>query len=176
MAFSQQDYQAIYYYLGVSATFLQAEPQIQAAINATQSQADGGSRPDSNAENYIKSLLYGSVAQTGPAGVTLGPTAQNVQFTMPATIGLIAIDQQLSTLWQLFFVQSADKEDVVLDTGRALVLLRMEGRRLAFRLARALGLRSVRADVFGSRNAMGDGPSRTETTGYPFAYDFDPID
>jgi len=157
MAYSEQDKSLIRYYVGWSATFLQAEPRLENAITSTQSAADGGARPDSNTENVIKGLIYGTAAQTGSGNlVAPGPTAQNTPFVMPATLGLLAIDQQMSTLWAVALVTSADRSEQQLDVPRAIALLRMEGRRLCYRLARALGLKSVRADVFSGRSAMGD--------------------
>jgi hypothetical protein len=156
--YSEQDKTYIRHYVGWSATFLQAEPRLENAIQSTQSLADGGVRPDSNTENYIKGIIYGTNAQTGAGGVavTPGPTAQNIPFAMPASLGLLNIDQQLSTLWAVALVTSADKGEQQLDVPRASAMLRGEGRRLCYRLARALGLKSVRADVFSGRSAMND--------------------
>jgi hypothetical protein len=155
--YSEQDRTYVRWYCGWSATFLQAEPRLENAISSTQSIADGGTRPDSNTENLIKGIIYGTNSQTGTGTVVNpGPTAQNSQFAMPASFGLLQVDQQLSTLWAVALVRSADKGEQQLDVPRAMAMLRMEGRRLAFRLARALGLKSVRVDVFSSRSAMAD--------------------
>lgn len=156
MAFSEQDRVYIRRYLGFSAIFLQADPRLEAAVTAVQSETDGGSRPDANTENEIKGLIYGTVAQGGNA-VTLGPAAQNVQFAMPATHGLIAIDQLLATMWPIAFAVNADGGEARIDTYRAMIQLRTEGRRLVHRMAKMLAT-LPRSDVFasGDTNPGGD--------------------
>ena len=161
MAFSELDRTLIRHFVGYGAIFLQAEPRLENAIQACQSQTDNGARPDSNTENYIKSLIYGAAAQTG-SPVTLGPTTQSTTFAMPPTLGLLQIEQQISNLWPIAFIQSADNRDAVLDIPRAVALLRKEGRRLAHSLARMLGMRGVRADIFSSAPVIVDDE--------PFAY------
>ena len=155
MAYSELDKSLIRHFVGYGAIFLQAEPRLDNAIIATQSQADGGGRPDSNTENYIKSLLYGSAAQAG-SPVTLGPTAQSTTFAMPATVGLLAIEQQCAQLWSIAFVTSADGQDAVIDVARGIAILRKEGRRLCHGLARMLGMRGVRADIFAQSPVIKD--------------------
>lgn len=162
MAYSELDRTFIRHYVGYGAIFLQAEPRLENAITATQSQADGGARPDSNTENYIKGLIYGTQAQAGNA-VALGPTTQSIPFAMPATQGLQAIEQQIQQLWPIAFVQKADNREAEIDVPRAVALLRKEGRRVAHGLARMLGMRGVRADIFSSAPVILDDT--------PFAYD-----
>lgn len=82
---------------------------------------------------------------------------------MPPTLGLLAIEQQISQLWPIAFINQADNKDAVLDIPRAVALLRKEGRRLAHSLARMLGMRGVRADIFSSAPVIVDDE--------PFAYD-----
>ena len=155
MAYLEADRVNIRKYLGFGAIFLQADPRLEAAITATQSVADQGARPDSSTENYIKGLIYGSsaVATVLPSP---GPIAQNQQFSQGATIGLLGIDQQLQQLWGFTFATTAGNGQARVDTWRGMVQLRAEGKRLAFTLARALGMRAVRADVFSAQGGMGD--------------------
>jgi hypothetical protein len=145
---AEQDRVQYRHFVGYGAIFMQAEPRLENAITATQSVADGGARPDSSTENYIKGLVYGTVAQIGAAaGVTPGPSVQNVQFAMPASIGLLAIEAQCSSMWGFTFAAEADGEAKI-DTYRGMIQLRAEGRRLCHALARMLGMKGVRADVF----------------------------
>lgn len=80
--------------------------------------------------------------------MTLGPTAQNVQFAAPKAQGLLTVEQLLSNLWPIAFAVNADGGEARIDTYRAMVQLRSEGRRLAHGLARMLGMIGVRADIF----------------------------
>ena len=66
---------------------------------------------------------------------------------MPATLGLLAIDSQLTAMISFTFA-AGKQDDATVDTFRGMVQLRSEGRRLANRMARMLGMRGVRADVF----------------------------
>lgn len=151
----------IRHFVGYGAIFLQAEPRLENAINATQSALDGGARPDSNTENYILGLVYGSAGQTGSA-IVPGPVSQSwADRVLPATVGLVAIEAQLSSMWGFTFASTADEAKV--DTYRGMIQLRSEGRRLAHSLARMLGMRGVRADVFSPGQAVIDDN--------PFSYD-----
>lgn len=162
MSYSEQDKTYIRHFVGYGAIFLQAEPRLENAILATQSVADDGSRPDSNTENYIKGTIYGSAAQAGSA-VTPGPTTQSTTFAMPAQLGLLSLEAQIQVMWPITFVVSSDNKEAVLDVYRGIVLLRKEGRRLCHGLARMLGMKGVRADVFSSAPVILDDD--------PFAYD-----
>jgi hypothetical protein len=66
---------------------------------------------------------------------------------MPATLGLVMIDAQLSAMWGFTFA-AGKQDDATVDTYRGMVQLCREGRRLANRLARMLGMKGVRADMF----------------------------
>jgi len=162
MAYSEQDRTYLRHFVGYGAIFLQAEPRLENAITATQSEADGGARPDSNVENYIKGIVYGSAAQAGNP-VTPGPTTQSTTFAMPAQQGLLTLEAQIQVMWPITFVQSSDNKEAVLDVFRGIVLLRKEGRRLCHALARMLGMKGVRADVFSAAPVILDDD--------PFAYD-----
>lgn len=154
MAFSELDRTWVRHYLGFSAIWLQAEPRLENAITACQSTADGGSRPDSSGENYIKAMVYGSAASTGTAGVTIGGTAQNVTFTTPAIRGLIQIESQIAQIDILLGTSAVD--EVRVDGAREMIRLRVEGRRIVYALARMLGMRGPRVDVFSSGTTTED--------------------
>lgn len=162
MAYSEQDRAYVRHFVGYGAIFLQAEPRLENAITATQSVADGGGRPDSTTENFVKGVIYGTTALPGVA-VTPGPTAQNIQFAAPPSQGLLTIEQLLSNLWPIAFAINADNGEARIDTFRAMVQLRGEGRRLAHSLARMLGMRGVRADMFA--------PAPVIIDDNPFSYD-----
>jgi hypothetical protein len=164
MAYSELDRTYVRHFVGYGSIFLQSEPRLESAITATQSLADKGSRPDSSTENYIKGLIYGSAAvctPLTPVGVTQGPLPQNVAFATPAVPGLLALEQQCSAMWGFTFAAKADEATV--DTFRGVVQLRIEGGRLCHALARMLGMKGVRANVFA--------PGPTIMDDNPFAYD-----
>jgi hypothetical protein len=152
-------------YVGYGAIFLQAEPRLENAITATQSTADLGTRPDASTENNIKGLLYGIAAVTGTqTGVTPGPVSTTgVTFAMPAIRGLLQIEATITTQDAFLGTMSADGGEVKLDAYREMVRLRQEGRRLCHQLARMLGMKGVRADIFSSSPVILDDD--------PFAYD-----
>lgn len=118
--FQESDRVQIRHFLGVGQLFLQAYPLLESAISATQSVADGGSRPDNSAELAIKALV----------------------------VDLQTIETQLKKQWNRAIAVTVD--EVKVDAGRAVTILRMEGRRLAYALARYLGFDAVIADAFGS--------------------------
>lgn len=149
MAYAELDRVYLRHFVGFGAIFMQAEPRLENAITATQSVADGGARPDSSTENFIKGLIYGAAAQcskTTPNGVTPGPVAQNASFAIPAAPGLLEIEQKSSAMWGITFASKAD--EATIDTYRGMIQLRSEGRRLCHALAKMLGMKGVRADVF----------------------------
>ena len=159
MAYTELDRTYVRRYVGYGAIFLVSEPRLEAAITNTQSVAEGGARPDSSTENFLKGLIYGAAAVAG-AGVTPGGAAQNVTFTQPALQGLLGIESLLQTPWQISYVLSADEAKI--DPARGVLLLKMEGRRLCHAMARMLGMKGVRADVFSSSPVILDDD--------PFAY------
>jgi hypothetical protein len=152
-------------YVGYGAIFLQAEPRLENAITATQSVADGGSRPDASTENNIKGMLYGVAAVTGTqVGVTPGPASTTgVTFAMPALRGLVQIEANIANQDVFLGALKADGGEVEIDAYREMVRLRQEGRRLCHQLARMLGMKGVRADIFSSSPVITDDD--------PFAYD-----
>ena len=150
--YSETDRTYIRRYVGYGAIFLQAEPRLENAIQATMSQADGGGRPDSSTENYIKGLIYGTAAVTGTqTGVTPGSASTTgVTFATPAARGLITIESTIAQQDVFLGAMKADGGEVEIDPVREVKRLRQEGRRLAHSLARMLGMKGVRADVFSS--------------------------
>ncbi|MCL2450476.1 MAG: hypothetical protein FWD17_16130 [Polyangiaceae bacterium] len=149
MAYSELDRTYIRKFLGFSAIYLQGDPRLENAILATSSVADGGGRPDSNAENAVKALLYGTAAQAGTTGVTLGPDAQNVTFATPARPGLVNIKSALDGLIPISYALKADGEAEI-DPARGAAILRRMGREMVAELADILST-PPRKDVFGTR-------------------------
>ena len=161
MAYTETDRSWIRKYVGYGAIFLQAEPRLENAILATSSAADGGTRPDSGTENNIKGLIYGYAAvTTGAAGITPGGTVQNGVINTPAVRGLIAIEASIAQ--QDTFLGTSQADEVKVDPARERASLRKEGRRLAHALARMLGMKGVRADIFSASPVITDDD--------PFAY------
>jgi len=161
MAYSETDRSWIRKYVGYGAIFLQAEPRLENAITATQSQADGGVRPDASTENYVKGLIYGFAAAGTVAGVTPGAVSTTgVSFATPAVDGLLAIEAGLTK--QSTFLGAGKVDEVTVDPARESARLRAEGRRLCHSLARMLGMKGVRADIFASSPVIEDDD--------PFAY------
>lgn len=154
MAYSELDRNYVRHYVGYGAIWLQAEPRLENAIQATQSVADGGGRPDSSTENQIKAWIYGASAVTG-ATVVPGGVTQNLTFSQPALMGLLSLESLIQTPWQISYVLEADNEGKV-DPARGVALLRREGRRLCHGMARLLGMRGVRADVFSASPVVKD--------------------
>jgi hypothetical protein len=109
MAWKEADRTIIRSYLGFPALFLQADPRLEAAISAVQSEADGGVRPDNSTELQIRGWL-----------------AQ-----------LAKIELRLQDLWDE--AEALKVDELGVDPMRAMVLLRAEGRRMVGRIARALG-------------------------------------
>lgn len=150
MAYSELDRVYVRKFLGFSAIFLQGDPRLENALNATQSIADNGVRPDSNTENAIKALLYGQASQAGTNGVTLGPAAQNTTFQVPARPGLVNIKNALDGLIPISFVLFADQKEIEIDPARGASILRRMGREMVAELADVLST-PPRFDVFGTR-------------------------
>lgn len=163
--YSETDRTYIRRYVGYGAIFLQAEPRLENAIQATMSQADGGARPDASSENYIKGLVYGYAAVTGTqSGVTPGPVSTTgVVFATPAVRGLITLESSIAQQDVFLGASSADGGEVAIDPYREMIRLRSEGRRLCHQLARMLGMKGVRADIFAAAPVIIDDD--------PFSYD-----
>lgn len=139
--FQESDRVYLRHYLGYSGIWIQAEPRLENAIQAVQSISDGGSRPDSSTETYIKALIYGAAAQAGPPAI-------------PAVRGLLQIEFQISQMDTLFAATKAD--EVQVDAYRETARLRSEGRRLCAGIAGQLGMRGVRVDMFSAAPVVKD--------------------
>lgn len=147
MAYSEEDRTWIRHFLGFSAIFIQADLRLENAIQASQSVADGGSRPDSSGENHVKGLIYGFAAvTTGAGGITPGGAPQNGVQNTPALLGLIEVERQLQFIWPAAIAAKVDEVDV--DVARGGAILRREGRRLVAGIAKILST-APRHDVFG---------------------------
>ncbi len=166
MSYSEQDRVYVRHFLGFAAVFAQADPRLENSITAVQSLADGGSRPDSSTENYVKSLVYGNAAVSGAQPVLNG-TAQNTVFAVPSMRGLLQIEQNIETLDAFMGALESDSGEAKLDSAREMLRLRAEGRRKVRHMARMLGMKGARIDVFAGDEAMGDDD--------PFAYDNSPF-
>jgi hypothetical protein len=154
--YSELDRTYIRRWVGFGAIYLQAEPRLESAISATQSIADGGSRPDSSTENFVKSILWGSAATTGTSGVTPGGTTQDIAFAMPFVRGLIQVESNIARLDAFVGAIKVDKDATEIDSGREVKRLRAEGRRLVHALTRMLGMKGPRADMFSSAPIIRD--------------------
>jgi hypothetical protein len=162
VSYAEVDRSWIRRYVGYGAIFMQAEPRLENAITATQSQADGGARPDSSTENNIKGIIYGFAAVVGTqTGVTPGPASTTgITFATPALPGLITIESNIATMTSLLGTTHVDEVEV--DGARETARLRQEGARLCHQLARMLGMKGVRANIFSSAPVIDDDD--------PFAY------
>ncbi len=109
MAWTEADRAAIRSYLGFPALFLQADPRLEAAMTAVQSEADRGVRPDGSTETQIRGWL----------------------------VQLAKVESRLEELWDE--AEALKVDELGVDPMRAMALLRAEGRRVVGRIARALG-------------------------------------
>lgn len=158
--FNELDRTYIRRFVGFGAIFLQAWPLVENAITAIQSTADGGSRPDSSAENMVKGLIYGSAAVTGtqPGVVPGGASTTGVTFAQPALRGLLQIEAAIATQDELLGANSVGKGAAVrLDAYREIARLRSEGQRLCSLIATTLGMSHVVRRVFYPNSAPFDG-------------------
>jgi hypothetical protein len=131
--FQEVDRVNLRHFLGFGSIFLQADPRLENAITAVQSVADGGTRPDSSTEAAIKTMVT---------------SAQ-------------AVEAKLANLWDQMQVVSDNQTEI--DPMRAAMMLRSEGRRVVHGIARMLGLKGPRADVFGvARVAAHENPFSPE--------------
>jgi hypothetical protein len=109
MAWTEADRATIRSYLGFPALFLQADPRLEAAMTAVQSEADGGVRLDGSTETQIRVWLT----------------------------QLAKVESRLEELWDE--AEALKVDELGVDPMRAMALLRAEGRRVVGRIARALG-------------------------------------
>jgi hypothetical protein len=156
VSYSEVDRSWIRHFVGFGAIYLQAEPRLENAITATQSLADLGSRPDSSTENYIKGVLYGTAAAGTVVGVAPGPTSTTgLAFVTPGVRGLIQLEANIAN--QDVFLGSSEADgDIKIDPVREVRRLRSEGRVKSHALARMMGMRGVRADMFSASPVITD--------------------
>ena len=157
MAFSETDRTWVRHFMGFSAIWLQADPRLENALTAAQSVADGGSRPDSSGENYVKALIYGQAAVAGTAGVTVGPVSTTgATFASPAQRGLIQIEASIAAQDAFMGALSVDGGEAKIHPAGEMVRLRMEGRRLVGAMCRMIGMKGPRVDVFSTMQGTED--------------------
>jgi hypothetical protein len=108
MAFTEAQRVKIRKYLGYAGLYLTYYSKLESAITTVQSEADGGSRPDGSTE----SLILATIAE------------------------LEAIDTKLTALHEQVSVGGVD--EIKLDPGKGIFLLRSEGRRKISVIANAL--------------------------------------
>lgn len=128
-------------YLGYPSLFHQYEPRLENAITAVQSTADGGALSSSATQDRMRSVL-----------------------TQLATL-----ESKITELQCSYSIMEAGTDNVRLDAGRALFLLRMEGRRLIGQLSIPLGTRPIR-DYFTGVDIRSDADGQGSWSGSPFGY------
>jgi hypothetical protein len=134
MAFSQQDRVNVRHFLGFGSIFKQADLRLENALTSIQSVADGGSQPDSTSENAVRAIVA----------------------------DLLNVECMLKSLWGQFAVGRA--ASVRLDAARAMIALRMEGRRLVTGLSSVLAT-NPRRDAFASTAPNPDGDTFYDAPG-----------
>lgn len=170
--FSELDRSGIRWALGYSAIFLQADPSLENALTAVQSVADGGSRPDSNEENFCKGILYGFAAVVGTSGVVAGPASTTgATYSTPARRGLYTLWATIDQLDQFQGALKVDSGEAEVDAVRERKRLISEGKRLVHALARKIST-AVVTDIFEPSEIVPGGNSthfnrpRTAYSGY----------
>lgn len=128
-------------YLGFPSLFANYEPRLENAITAVQSTADGGALSSSATQDRMRSVL-----------------------TQLATL-----ESKMTELQCSYSIMEAGTDNVKLDAGRALFLLRMEGRRLIGQLSISLGTRPIR-DYFTGVPIRSDADGQGSWSGSPFGY------
>lgn len=108
-------------YLGFSAIFTDSQPLLENAITSVLATADGGSRPNNATQVSIQAILT----------------------------NLDELEAELKKLWKK--AVATQVEDIKIDPARAMIVLRMEGRRLVTALSVSLGTTPCR-DIFSSTN------------------------
>lgn len=126
MAFTEADRVNIRHLLGFASVFMQADPRLENSVTACQSVADGGARPDNSTETYIKATVTSA----------------------------LSVETKLAALWDEAEVLAGDEARI--DPARGAALLRSEGRRLVHGIARMLGMRGPRADIFSAGRVYTD--------------------
>lgn len=123
--------------LGASRLFVQLWAQLENAMNAVESVANGGTQPDDSAVVLIQSYLS--------------------QIT--------CIDNSIINLYGQAAVLEAGSDKVRLDAYRGLAMLKSEGRRCIGRIADTLSCRPLR-DVYASPQTQQDGENSITMSGF----------
>lgn len=126
MAYAESDRVNVRHLLGFAAIFQQADPRLENALTASQAVSDGGTRPDNSTETYIKATVTSA----------------------------LSVETKLAALWDEAEVLAGDEARI--DPARGAALLRSEGRRLVHGIARMLGMRGPRADIFSAGRVYTD--------------------
>ncbi len=105
-------------WLGATALFSQADPMIESALDAVQSLADGGSRPDASTETAIRAYLT---------------KLDSIESALDGTIPIASV---------------LGANDGKLDPVRGAALIKQRGRQFIGHICDALGLAGPRRDVF----------------------------
>jgi hypothetical protein len=114
--YAEADRVQIRRYLGYSSLFLQADPRLESAINASRAVADGGTRPDASLQTQILADI------TSCQG----------------------IDTAIANLRPLIGVTQAGKGAATIDAARETARLRSEGSSYVSRIAAALDVEEYR--------------------------------
>jgi hypothetical protein len=117
VAWTEADRATLRHYLGFSGIFLQADPRLETALTSVLARTDGGTRPDNSTELQIRSWLT----------------------------QLVHVETRLEELWDE--AEALKLDSLGVDSYRAVVLMRSEGRRVVGNIARALAT-APRHDVF----------------------------
>jgi hypothetical protein len=117
--FSESQRVQIRRYLGYSRLNLAMDPRLESVLTTVQSVADGGSFPDSSTEDLIVATLA----------------------------SLVSLESKMVLLWDQ--AQAVDADGLKIEVPRAMIMLRMEGRRLIGIISDTLEVKPKR-DVFSS--------------------------
>src|SRR5262249_16688585 len=109
---------------GSSRLYLQSDSRLESVMTAMQSQADGGSAPDSSTEDFIRATLA----------------------------DLATLEVNIKALWAQ--AQALDADGLKIDVARAMAVLRAEGRRLVGAIADQLEVYPRRDVVSGKAIAI----------------------
>jgi hypothetical protein len=122
-AWTEEEKVKIRAYLGFATLFFQQVPRLENAINAVQSQVDGGSLTSSATQDYLRTLIA----------------------------KLDDIDVKRARLENLFFVKQSDGMDKAeIQPRQAYQMLERTGRQAIGTIARTLGFNKVNADYYSS--------------------------
>jgi hypothetical protein len=124
MAFSQIEFDQMRSYLGFPRLFISANPFFESAMKALQSVSDGGTYPDSTAENAVRIALVNIAAIDGYISSVASQTVNLAVFEIPVSLSNGATLKQ--------------------DYRLALSTLRREGTNQIMKIAIRLGIHPIR--------------------------------